>query len=265
MKPLKTALCFAGTCRSLQYTYQNIRDKLIDPLGECDIFVYGPENPHAHKAQELIALPQVKDAIIEPEPEYDLSNYVFRPGWPPAHQSTPQTYIRMVKSREKFVSMIGGIEQKNGLVYDRVIFSRLDVVYYSDVSRLIDGLDLTSLSISDFHNTYGGDINGVNDRFAVGNRENMNIYFSVLRDVDKFMAQTPHEAMIECKEAGVSLLSGQRYAGQLHAETLLKWHLNHNGVNVRKIPLRFSRVRIDGEAVELDRHLKSGPIPWNET
>lgn len=269
MKPLKTALCFAGTCRSLQYTYQNIRDKLIDPLGECDIFVYVPENPHAHKAQELIALPQVKDAIIEPEPEYDLSNYAFRSGWPSRSDIditvARQVYIKMLKSREKLSSMIESAEKKDDFTYDRVIFSRLDVFYFNIVKEIIEGVDLKKLYVSDFHNTYGGDINGINDRFAVSSSQNMSTYFNVLKYVDIFRNQTRMEMLSAWALAGISPHSGHLdHAGKLHAETLLKWHLDYVKVDICKIPVRFSRIAAD-DGRKIDAHLENGPILWNET
>jgi len=95
--------------------------------------------------------------------------------------------------------------------------------------------------VPDFHNTFGGVINGYNDRFAIGNREDMRTYFNVPNSVEEF------------NENG----------GQITAETLLKWHLVNGGVQVKKIPIRFTRVRANGE--EIDLRLKDERLAHRDT
>jgi len=74
MEKMKTALCFSGTARSLQYTHDNIKEKLINSLEDCDIFVFLAENPHAYKFKELFAdSDQIKKIIIEEESNRDIS------------------------------------------------------------------------------------------------------------------------------------------------------------------------------------------------
>ena len=239
---MKTAICFTGTARSLEHTYKNIQKKLIDPIPNCDVFLLIAQNPHADKATKYFQIPELKRLVIEEEPEYDISGYRFRPLWPsPKSISSRQIYIKMVKSRERCNEILSDYETQTNSQYDRVIFSRLDVKYFDNVCDHIEGLDLEVLHVPDFHNTFGDVINGHNDRFAVSNRENMDTYFRVLKDVNSFLQQ----------------------GGEIHAETLLKWHLDNNNTKVNKIPIRFTRVRPDGE--EIETHLENIILSYSDT
>ena len=230
---MKTAICFTGTCRSLQYTHENIKNNLIDSVGECDIFSFLVDNPHAYKFEKYFGhTSQVKKVLIEKEPEFDISKMRFRPNWPLA-TSSRQIYIKMIKSRQRCISVLEDYEQENSVVYDRIIFSRLDVKYFEPVSPHLENIGHEYLYIPDFHNTFGGVINGYNDRFAVGNRDDMLSYFNTPDSIEQFNAT----------------------GGEISAEILLKWHLIHNEVCVDKVPIRFTRVRADGE--EIDSRLKN--------
>ena len=227
---MKTAVCFTGTCRSLQHTNLNLSEYLIKSLGDCDVFMVISDNPHAPKAEQCFGvLPNNKTIMVIQEEDHDLSSLVFRPNWPSGKLSSKQVYLKMIDSRQRLGEAVCKYELENGCVYDRVVFSRLDVKYFSNVGETIDGLDMSKLHVPDFHNTFGGAVDGYNDRFAVGNRENMKAYFD-------------------------SLLPFVQSGGQVHAETLLKWHLLKNKVEVNKIPVRFTRVRLAGE--EIDNRLR---------
>jgi len=228
---MKTAICFTGTCRSLEHTHENIKNLLVNTTG-ADVFLLIADNPHAHKVHEYFNLPQTKKLIIEEEPSYDLTGLQFRPGWPPP-TTTTQIYYKMIKSRQRCDEVLKAYEEEEGEEYERVIFSRLDVKYFNDVAPLIDKTDLNNLYVPDFHNTFGGAIDGYNDRFAVSNRKNMHIYFDAVESAHPFV------------DSG----------GRITAETLLKWHLTNSQVNVMHVPVRFTRVRPDGS--EIDERLKN--------
>jgi len=241
MSTPKTALFFTGTCRSLEYTYENLKKNLIDTIGECDIFVFLAENPHAHKFEKYLGnLPQVKKIIIEKEPEFDISNMKFRPNWPNVNSSR-QIYIKMIKSRQRCNSVLEQHEQENDIKYERIIFSRLDVKYFGSTGIYLNNLDYDHLYVPDFHNTFGNVIDGYNDRFAVGNRRDMSSYFNVPDSIEQFN------------------ISG----GLISAEALLKWHLVRDNVSVKKVPIRFTRVRGDGE--EVDLRLASRALQQSDT
>ena len=229
---MKTAVCFTGTGRSLQHTHQNLKDVLIGNLGDCDVFILVSDNPHSNKAREFFeTAPQLKKILIEKEPEYDITKLRFRSSWPSGALSSRQIYIKMIESRKRCNQLLSSYEKENNIVYDRVVFSRLDVKYFKNDWGwdTLNNLNLNQLYVPDFHNTFGGVVNGYNDRFALSNRSNMGAYFHIPDSIDNF------------------LKTGQ----SIHAETLLKWHLEQHGISVKKIPLRFTRVRPDGEEIDL--------------
>ena len=231
---MKTAICFTGTGRSIKHTHDNLKKYLIDSIGDCDVFMLIAENPYVEDVQRCMNISQTKKFVVEKDLEYDLTRYNWR-AWPPP-RSSPQTYIRMIKSRERCGNILSEYEVENNINYDRVIFSRLDVNYFDDVSQHINGLDLECLYVPDFHNNFNGQFNGCNDRFALSNKKNMDIYFKVSQGIEEY-----------CDLGNF-----------VQGEIVLLWHLLNNNLNLRKIPVRFTRVRPDGE--EIDIRLKNGPL-----
>ena len=51
--------------------------------------------------------------------------------------------------------------------------------------------------------------------------------------------------------------------GQITAETLLKWHLTKNNIPVKKIPIRFTRIRPGG--AEIDSRIGTGEWRSSDT
>ena len=241
MNDLKNLIIFTGTGRSIDYTFNNIKKNIIESLSESDIIILLSDNPYASKVQKYFSnLPQVKKIIVEKEVEQDISNILFRPNWP-SKTSSRQIYIKMISQRKRCNNIIDLYEKENNVVYERVIFSRLDVKYFSQLSPYIKNLDNKNLYIPDFHNTFGGAIDGYNDRFVIANRQDIKTYFNVPDSIERYN------------------LSG----GQISAESLLKWHLVTNGITAKKIPYRFTRVRSDGE--EIDNRLRKFDLQWSDT
>lgn len=237
---MKTAVCFTGTGRSLEHTYDNICKMLLDPLGDCDVFAFIPKTSHASKSISLLENNNLKKLVIEEESPISEEGLKFFPNWPPP-TTTTQIYLKMIQSRKKINEMLSSYESYNEFEYDRVIFSRLDVVYYTNVSEILENYSLQKLMIPDFHNTFGGNIDGYNDRFAVGNRQLMSCY------LDLYDSIKPHAA------AG----------GMFQAEYFLKSHLLAHGIQPRKIPVRFGRIRENGE--EIDTRLKNEILEDKDT
>jgi hypothetical protein len=219
---MKTAICFAGTGRSIQHTHDNIKKMLVDSIDDCDAFFLIPENTYEDNVEKYMNISQTKRFVVEPEADHNEDDYLWA-NWPAPGKSR-SVYLKMIYARERCNDILAEYEKDNNIIYDRVIFSRLDVRYFDSVADRIAGLDLKNLYVPDFHNTFGGEINGYNDRFAISSRENMDVYFGIPKDIHTFC-------------------SG---GGRITAETVLKWHLLHNNVNVENIPVRFARVKPDG-------------------
>ena len=213
---MKTALCFAGTGRSIEYTFENIKSKLIDPIDNCDIYVYIADNPKAELTKELFSDLTSNIDVVQEE-DTDPTQYRFRDMWPPSIPSDlnkgRDIYLKMIRSRKHLLDMIDDS-------YDRVIFSRMDVLYQTDISEVIEKLDMSHLWIPNFHNWLGG----YNDRFAISNYENLKSYLCQWDYMDQYKSEN----------------------FPFQAETALKRHLDEMGVNPKFFKYNFIRVRGDG-------------------
>jgi hypothetical protein len=240
VKEFKTAICFAGTCRSIEHTINNIKEKLLRRLPNADLFFLVSKTKHIDKAYRYLKLN--KDVIMDVRDDlfYEVDNYKWHPifvGYP----EKQQVYMRMLYSRQILGEILVKHTKKNNIVYDRVIFSRLDVKYFDNVDSHIEKLNLDNLYIPDFHSTFGGAIDGYNDRFAISNQENMLTYFNAPESLEEY----------------------RKTYKPLSAEPLLKLHMNHNNIKVKQIPIRFTRVRPMGE--EIDLRLKNHILNKRDT
>ena len=228
IKNKKQAICFTGTCRSLDYTYQNIKDNLIECNPDCDLFFFIAKNKHSDKIYKYFSSLENCNIKIDIEEDEKLNDLRFKPAWPNP-PSTHQIFMRMLHSRKKCADMIEQYKNANNVSYDKIAFSRLDVKYFNMINLDLFSSSDKALTVPDFHNTYGNNINGYNDRFAIGTEKDLLCYLKAYNSSRPFV------------NAG----------GLLHAETLLKWHLDNNSVVVEKKPIRFTRVRGDGAEIDL--------------
>ena len=96
----KTAICFTGTCRALEFTHKNIKNNLIFSNPNCDLFFFITENKHSDKINKYFGNLDNANIIIDAEDEEDLSGLQFKPFWPNP-PSTHQIFMRMLRSRKK--------------------------------------------------------------------------------------------------------------------------------------------------------------------
>ena len=221
---MKVAVCFTGTGRSIEYTMDNIKQVLLDPFSDCDVFAHLTKTKHIEKTKQYLNLEQTREIVVDEDIEMPIADILrWRPQWPAGLHSGPdpkKTYLNMLRSRMLCGDLLRNYSEQNDKSYDMVIFSRLDVEYYTP---LPDKLNLESMCVPDFHNHYGTNV-GCNDRFAISNCENMQKYFSLYDNLVNYH------------------LDG----GFVHAETTLEWHLKYNNIPIEKYYFRFGRVRPDG-------------------
>lgn len=221
---MKVALCFTGTGRSIEFTANNIRENLIDPFPDCDVFAHLTKTKHLEKVNKHFNFEQIRECVVESDIDMPIANVLrWRPQWPAGLHSGPdpkKTYLNMLRSRSLCGNLLKNYSETKQKKYDMVIFSRLDVEYYTPIPK---ELNLKNICVPDFHNHYGSNV-GCNDRFAISNYENMLCYFDL------------YNRLAEYHFAG----------GLVHAETTLEWHIKNNGINIDKHYFRFGRVRPDG-------------------
>jgi len=235
---MNTAICISGMGRSIEYTFQNIKARLIDTFDKPDVFVYVAKNRESDAAgwsssDDAVRLFSTLDSertqinLVE-EVDLDISRLNFWPGWLEGHRHpdgscpTPQGTRRMYNARAVLSDMVTEAEKTKNKKYDRVIGSRDDVHYHQDVGPLVEVLDMTKIWIPHFHHWWGGYC----DRFAVSNKEYMDKYLCMERYFDQY-----------CDEGHV-----------IHSETTHKFHLDRvlGESNVKTFFLELSRVRSDG-------------------
>lgn len=230
---MKTAILFSGQARSLQYTYLNLKEYLIDQIPNCDVFIYVNEDESSYQNYDCLEyLNPVKMVIKKDEYIKDDMKHDQRGGL--------QSYLQMLNSWKQSNNLRLQHEKENGFVYDRVIRTRLDIKFF-DYVNINDNLDLKSyIYTSDFHNWNCVQGKGYHDRFAIGNSQNITLYCSMIDYVKQY--------------------SNEKHV--LHAESTLYYHLNWQNIKVKQIPVRFTRVREFGN--EIDNHLRMDKNLWPE-
>ena len=237
---MKTAICFTGTGRALEYTHSNLKKYLMDPEKDYDVFAHISNSKFINQVHEHFNFDNVKDFKIEDDIEFNLNGMRWQPNWPAGPHSgkfPKQTYLNMLLSRMKCGNMIKNYCEKNNFVYDKVVFSRLDISFLNDIPKEID---LDTICTPDFHNFDRVQGAGCNDRFAIGNYKNMLSYLSEFNRLKEFT------------------LSG----GLLHAESTLSWHLRTLGIKTSRYPIRFTRVRPGGKRI--DERLVNPVLNWED-
>jgi len=230
---MKTAVCFTGQCRSLEFTHESIKRNLLEPLGECDIFMYISENESSHKAAKYMTSTEM---IVAPDPVLDLEGINHMQA---GERGGINGYIQMLHGMKECNEMRKAHEEKNNFQYDRIIRSRLDVKYFDKLPANFNEYDIEKqIYIPDFHCWAIVQGAGYNDRFAVGNRGSMNIYLSEYDFIKEYS-----------------------FLGHvIHAESTLCYHLTQHGLKVQSVPIRFTRVRPGGD--EEDFYINSPPSEW---
>lgn len=227
---MKTAICFSGQARSLQYTYLNLKDYLIDQIPNCDVFIYIAQDFSSINNFDCLNYLTPKVLKIEKDVYIDDKNIIHQ-------QRDIQQYLQMLNSWKCVNQLRLDYERENKFVYDRVIRTRLDINFFEPITG-IGKLDSEYTYVPDFHNFNCVQGYGKNDRFVIGNSENITTYSNMI----DFIKQYNEE--------------GHR----LHAESTLAFHLSKHNIKVKHIPVRFTRVRQYGE--EIDNRLREDKSKW---
>jgi hypothetical protein len=231
IKEQRPVICLVGTLRSLHLTYQNLIEKLIQPL-DADLIVCVSRMDLEDEAK----IGKFKDCNIIDVYIYDVA------------QNGYQDYLRDFFSTlnleqqakwEKYLKIdgnwLGGIEGRKGsgfhlnfnysklserlkylaergLSYQRAIITRTDLLW------LVEHPSLNLLDSNFIWTPTGENYNGHNDRHAVCSRNNIFDYLSL------------HDFMINFK--ALEYIQNDLDGNNLNHERHLKSHLDHCGVKV---------------------------------
>lgn len=225
---MKTAITISGASRSIEYTFDNIKENLFNQFPDCDVFVHVAKNKKSDVAEKLFStLDNVTLNVVE-EKDVDLTGVVYQPGWLDGHvhkdgsRPTEQTIAKMYKARSHLFDMVTQAEKEKNIKYDRIIYSRDDVHYLKPVSSLIEPLDMSKLWLPHFHHW----LDGYCDRFAVSNKKYMHLYMNIVKYFKEY-----------CESGHV-----------IHSETTHRFHLDRviGREDIKTFHIEIARVRSDG-------------------
>lgn len=244
---MKVALSFFGLTRSLRYTIESIENNILKELNknniEYDIFLHtffletytNTRVKQINRFTESIEdMDQNEYKLLKPKylqidkqdeikKEINMEQYrTHKDPWNSKYNSV-DNFILGQYSKLQIVKMI----EKSDNSYDYIIYLRPDVLYLNKFDiKYLKKIKDDCICIPE-HNRYGKYL--FNDRFAITNQNTYKIYgngFNDLLDISKIQP--------------------------LHSETVLGERLCNNNIKFAKIPIKFQRIRANGEIDKLD-------------
>lgn len=206
---MKTAVCFSGAPRSLQYTHENLKRTFDDAFGDYDVYAHVPQCDTAHQVVQYFPQSVVN---IAPDRHIDESNvskrHTFKTG--------AQAYLQQINGWKEANTM----RKLSGVEYDFVVRCRMDILFTSSVPE-VRHLHKNIMYIPDFHH-YGG----VNDRFCIAGTDIIDNYCDI---IDLY-----HTASVQCAHAETFL-----------SQCLARQNTQVQFVNIRFDRMRQNGVRIN--------------------
>lgn len=194
---MKVAICFSGIIRTFKEcfpSYDRIRN-----IYDCDLFAATTPN------DALKAYP-FTDTIIQEDLWIDEKDYNSR--------KNPETIVQNSLRQFYFIELCNNLriqhEITTGIKYDFIIRTRFDNILINDIPDL-NQCSPDNLYIPEGHDHPTAILGaGINDRFAFGGDRVMNVYSNKMSKITSYM-------------------TGNR---KFHPETILKWILDQNSLNI---------------------------------
>ncbi len=219
-QPTRIAVCLSGSCRGLDRTNRNLQENLFNELGrygQYDIFMYVPEDAEAGHAALL------NPTVLRVVPDHHLAEDGLRNGRDCLLKVGLQRYLQQLYGLKMCDQLRQAYEKDNEINYDAVLRCRPDLLFESPLPDL-KTLDLNYIHVPDFHM-----FEGCNDRFAIGNPEDMARYMNKYDDWPAYVR---------------SWIGSGPQAPPVTAEMFTAGQLRRYGIPVRLMPVRFNRVRV---------------------
>lgn len=214
---MRIALCLSGQLRTFEECFSYIEDNLIkaNPQYNFDLFGY------FNSDNEIEYLNKYPFKSIKIEPDVELPNLVYQDNkytinYPPRSKAVYYQLYAIQKTN----NLRKQYEQDQEFKYDYIARIRPDLKYLTEV-------DLSNITNNKIYLPVENDHFGYNDRFAIGDRDVMEIY---MNRFDFWMQ--PHDDI-------------DRYT--THIETNLKIWLDLNNIVVDRIPFSYCTCRVDGD------------------
>ena len=213
----RVAVCMSGRCIGLDRTHDNIRRNLLERLPAYDLFMFVPADEYADLAGLLTP------TVVAAEPDRPIPEGHLQVGRNCLIKSGVQAYLQQLQGLKACDQLRRRYERENGLRYEAVIRCRPDVLFEAPLPDPT-ALDLNYLHVPDFHM-----YEGINDRFAIGNPQHMRVYMTKVDAFETYVREWS---------------SGSPKAPPVTAEMFTAGHLRAHGIAVRRLAVRFNRVRV---------------------
>jgi hypothetical protein len=165
---MRTAFCFSGELRSIDKTYDLLKNKLMNRFSDYDIFYHTwNDDPDMEKLHYIEKDPHTKDILIEERKTFDESSYNTRK----RDEVSVQGMLRQLYCLKQCNTLKLIHEVKNSFKYDIVVRIRPDtlIVNHTFLEKTIEQWDMKNYIYTSDHD----DHLGYNDRFYLSNSENM--------------------------------------------------------------------------------------------
>ena len=215
-KQPRTAVCMSGRCAGLDQTHKSIRECLLNQIGDYDLFMFVPRDSNSHMAALL------NPAVIRIEDDPPLNEGSLINGVNCRLKTGVQPYLQQLYGLKQCNRLRIGHEKERGIRYDSIIRCRPDLMFVKPLDHL-SLLDLSYVHVPDFHG-----FDGINDRFAIGCTEYMDIYMNKLDEFNDYVTD-----WFKYRGNALAVSAEMFTSGQLR---------NHN-IPVRPYPFRFNRAR----------------------
>lgn len=183
---MKVAVCISGIGRSIDHSFSNLKENLINCWEDRDVFYVLGEGEYSERVIELFSTIHNVNLILSDQTDLDIGNLKMdRLNYNKPTKPTKQSIAKFMNKRVK----LGNILLQSNKKYDIVIVSRDDVLYSNPVSEELVNLDMNKMNIPN----WGHHLGGYNDRFSVSNLENQKIYLNAwnhFKEVDDFHVES---------------------------------------------------------------------------
>lgn len=218
---MKTAFCFSGELRSIDKTYQILKDRVMSRFSNYDIFYHTwKDDPDLHKLNIIENDPNTKNILIEDRvtlPEKEIYHTKRR------KEVFVQGLLRQLYCLKQCNSLKKQHEISNSFRYDIVVRIRPDIFL---VNNTFLEPSAETWNMKDFvYTTDHDDHHGYNDRFYFSNSENMDYLSDRLDVLDRYM----------------------NLGGIFHYETFLKFCVGDLNLQVCRSNMEFVLLRSNGE------------------
>jgi len=229
------AICFNGMSSSIKYNSWHLKREFIDIIKNNDVFIYTVDDFFYKTSKYYLDILQPKVLVAEKDKvirDDFIKKHCFKTG--------TQIFLQQSYSWKRVNEIRKEYELQNKKKYDIIIRLRLDLKFFNTFDiKFLQNINEKEILIPDFHNFSCICGNGLNDRFAIGSRESMDIYMNMFDSLEKYY----------------------KFGYDFHAETLLYYHLKYNNINVKHVPIRFTRIKNNG--IMEDEYLKKDKTLWN--